>query len=56
LREAYIKARYSREYVVNAEELDWLAARVGLLQDMVRELCTARIAQLEEALSPSHNP
>ena len=53
LREAYIKARYSREYVIGADELDWLAERVAMLQALVRELCTARIAELESALSPS---
>ncbi|WP_145203487.1 HEPN domain-containing protein [Sphingobium sp. B2] len=54
LREAYIKARYSREYVIGADELDWLAERVAMLQALVSELCTARIAELESALSPSH--
>lgn len=49
LREAYIKARYSREYAISEEELAWLAGRVTLLQDLVREICTARIEQLEEA-------
>jgi predicted nucleotidyltransferase/HEPN domain-containing protein len=54
LREAYIKARYSREYVIGADELDWLAERVAMLRALVHELCTARIAELEAALSPSH--
>lgn len=54
LREAYIKARYSREYVITAEELDWLAERVAMLQATVGALCSARIAELEAALSPSH--
>lgn len=52
LREAYIKARYSREYVIGADELDWLAERVAMLQTLVQELCTARIAELETSLSP----
>lgn len=47
LREAYIKARYSREFVIEPEELAWLTERVGLLQNLVSELCTARIAELE---------
>jgi len=55
LREAYIKARYSREYAISAEELAWLAERVTMLQGLVRELCTARIAQLGDALSLPHN-
>jgi len=54
LREAYIKARYSREYAISDEELAWLSERVEMLQALVRELCTARIAELETALSPSH--
>ena len=54
LREAYIKARYSREYAISVEELAWLAERVAMLQELVRELCTARIAQLEGASSLSH--
>ncbi|MFD2430547.1 HEPN domain-containing protein [Sphingobium scionense] len=55
LREAYIKARYSREYVIGADELAWLAERVAMLQTLVLELCTARIMELETSLSPSHN-
>jgi predicted nucleotidyltransferase/HEPN domain-containing protein len=47
LREAYIKARYSRDFTINAEELGWLGERVALLQELVRELCLARIAELE---------
>lgn len=47
LREAYIKARYSREYEISAEELDWLSGRVSALQGLVRELCLARIVELE---------
>lgn len=54
LREAYIKARYSREYVITTEELDWLAERVAMLQATVGALCSARIVALEAALSPSH--
>jgi hypothetical protein len=54
LREAYIKARYSRGYAIGADELDWLAERVAMFQALVRELCTARIAELEAGLSPSH--
>lgn len=47
LREAYIKARYSREFVIEPEELAWLTERVTLLQNLVSELCTARIAELQ---------
>jgi len=47
LREAYIKARYSREFSISDEELAWLGERVALLQEVVRDLCNARIAELE---------
>jgi len=47
LREAYIKARYSREYEISPEELDWLSERVSVLQELVRTLCLARITELE---------
>lgn len=46
LRAAYVKARYSRHYKINAEELAWLVARVGLLQDLVRTICEERLAAL----------
>ncbi|WP_067739236.1 HEPN domain-containing protein [Novosphingobium naphthalenivorans] len=46
LREAYVKARYSREFVITDEELLWLGERVAALQELVRELCLARIEEL----------
>ncbi len=49
LRDAYVKARYSRHYRISDEQLAWLAGRVELLQGLVRELCEARIAELAEA-------
>jgi predicted nucleotidyltransferase/HEPN domain-containing protein len=49
LREAYVKARYSRHYRISAEELAWLAERIQLLQRIVREVCEQRIASLAEA-------
>ena len=49
LREAYVKARYSRHYRISDEQLDWLSGRIGLLQRLVRELCEERIATLAEA-------
>jgi predicted nucleotidyltransferase/HEPN domain-containing protein len=48
LREAYIKARYSRDFTISGEELGWLGERVALLQEVVRELCLARISELED--------
>jgi predicted nucleotidyltransferase/HEPN domain-containing protein len=49
LRDAYVKARYSRHYRISDEQLAWLAGRVELLQGTVRELCEARITELAEA-------
>jgi predicted nucleotidyltransferase/HEPN domain-containing protein len=49
LRDAYVKARYSRNYRISDEQLAWLSSRVELLQSLVRELCEARISELAEA-------
>ena len=49
LREAYVKARYSRHYRITGDQLEWLSGRVELLQRMVRELCEERIATLADA-------
>lgn len=49
LREAYVKARYSRSYVITAEQLDWISQRVALLQTLVREACDRRIEFLAAA-------
>lgn len=47
LRDAYVKARYSKHYAITAEELDWLAARVEELGSVVLEVCLQRIAELK---------
>jgi len=49
LREAYIKARYSREYRISKTELEWLGARVELLETLVERACLARLETLEQA-------
>ncbi|MBO9378353.1 HEPN domain-containing protein [Sphingomonas histidinilytica] len=49
LRAAYVKARYSSEYRISAEELAWLDARIASLQDLVREACEARLKELAQA-------
>jgi uncharacterized protein len=49
LREAYIKARYSREYRVSAAELEWLGSRVELLKTLVERACLLRLETLEAA-------
>ena len=49
LREAYIKARYSREFRITAEQLTWLGERVTLLKSIVELACTERLTNLSEA-------
>jgi predicted nucleotidyltransferase/HEPN domain-containing protein len=47
LKAAYVKARYSRHYRINDEELTWLSARVQELGQVVHAVCSERIAMLE---------
>ena len=49
LREAYIKARYSREFRITGEQLEWLGSRVELLRALVERACLARLETLEQA-------
>lgn len=48
LRDAYVKARYSKHYAVTAEELEWLGARVEELGTLVHSVCSERIAELKK--------
>ena len=50
LREAYIKARYSREYRISAQQLEWLGSRVELLRSIVETACRERLTTLAEAV------
>jgi predicted nucleotidyltransferase/HEPN domain-containing protein len=47
LKEAYVKARYSRHYRITKEELDWLGKQVEELGRVVHEICLERIAELQ---------
>src|SRR3546814_1799529 len=49
LRDAYVKARYSRSYHISQEQLDWIAQRVALLQSRFREACEVRLENLAKA-------
>ncbi len=49
LRDAYVKARYSRSYRVTAEELSWISERIGMLRTIVLTACESRIASLAHA-------
>ena len=46
LRAAYVKARYSRHYKINYDELAWLTARVEILHGQVQQVCSDRIDAL----------
>lgn len=46
LREAYVKARYSEHYRINAEELAWLTERVDVLRGLATTVCQERLGQL----------
>ena len=49
LREAYVKARYSRQYRISDDELAWLSERIRLLQALVKQACEDRIQALAKA-------
>ena len=44
LREAYVNARYSPHYTISDEQLDWLAERIAVLQQLVSDVCERRLA------------
>jgi len=47
LKEAYVKARYSKHYRISEEELAWLGEQVEELGRVVHAICSERIAELE---------
>jgi hypothetical protein len=47
LKDAYVKARYSKHYRIAAEELSWLTAQVEELGRVVHDVCGERIRELE---------
>jgi predicted nucleotidyltransferase/HEPN domain-containing protein len=47
LKEAYVKARYSKHYRITEDELAWLGARVEALGKVVEVICTERIEALQ---------
>ena len=49
LKDAYVKARYSKHYRISDEELAWLGAQVEELGRVVHAVCSERIAELETA-------
>lgn len=55
LREAYVKARYSRRYEITEAELAWLSERAAALGTIVETVCDDRITELEDTLALSLN-
>ncbi|WAC25207.1 HEPN domain-containing protein [Blastomonas sp. SL216] len=51
LKEAYVKARYSKHYRITEEELLWLGGCVEELGRAVHAICSARIEKLAAATS-----
>ena len=51
LKEAYVKARYSKHYRITEEEMRWLGERVEELGRAVHAVCSERIAALETAMT-----
>jgi predicted nucleotidyltransferase/HEPN domain-containing protein len=51
LKEAYVKARYSKHYQISAEQLEWLAKHVEELGAAVHIICTERLSALEAKVS-----
>jgi predicted nucleotidyltransferase/HEPN domain-containing protein len=49
LKDAYVKARYSKHYRISADELAWLSACVDELARVVQAICEERIEMLERS-------
>ena len=47
LKEAYVKARYSKHYRITEAELEWLSTQIEELGRVVHTVCSERIAMLE---------
>ena len=47
LKEAYVKARYSKHYRISHEQLEWLASHVEELGTTVHTICTERLDHLK---------
>lgn len=47
LKDAYVKARYSKHYRVTKDELEWLGAQIEELGRVVHVICSERIEKLK---------
>ncbi len=50
LKEAYVKARYSKHYKITDEELTWLGERAEALAALVKQACEKRLKELKVAV------
>lgn len=50
LKEAYVKARYSKHYRISPEQLAWLAEQIEELGRVVHAICNERLDELRKAL------
>ena len=53
LKDAYVKARYSKHYKIDTAELEWLGTCVETLGQAVHAVCSDRITLLEAAVATS---
>lgn len=53
LKDAYVKARYSKHYKVTDDDLAWLSAQVEELGRLVHSVCVERLAELAAAAKGS---
>lgn len=51
LKDAYVKARYSKHYRISDDELAWLSEQIEELGRVVHAICSERIAELEASVS-----
>jgi len=51
LKEAYVKARYSKHYQISDDELAWLGERVDALGHVVEVICAEHIVALERSVA-----
>lgn len=49
LKDAYVKARYSKHYRISAEELAWMSEHIEALGQAVHVVCADRIAELRRS-------
>lgn len=49
LRKAYVDARYKKNYSITREELEWLAERVKMLQELTEKVCKKKIESFTQS-------